>query len=78
MLYHIPLIQIDPGSAFLTYFLLSYPRQFFPPYGPISGGTSITVTGINLGKSVSDIQGAVRVAGVTCQVQTEGYVPSNG
>ncbi len=39
---------------------------FSPEYGPWEGGTNITITGMNLGKSFEDIARGVTVAGMAC------------
>lgn len=41
--------------------------SFSPQLGPWEGGTNITITGINLGKSFKDIYGGVSVAGIPCE-----------
>ncbi|KAL8618189.1 hypothetical protein ACOMHN_059196 [Nucella lapillus] len=52
--------------------------RFSPTTGPIKGKTSMSVTGLNLGKTYSDISGGVTVAGVNCEVKPEHYEPSSG
>ncbi|XP_076468636.1 plexin-A2-like isoform X2 [Babylonia areolata] len=52
--------------------------RFSPTTGPIKGKTSMSVTGLNLGKTYSDISGGVTVAGVKCEVKPEHYEPSSG
>lgn len=52
--------------------------RFSPVTGPIGGRTNISITGINLGKTVSDIQGGVSVKGITCVVEQDNYEASSG
>ncbi|OWF53201.1 plexin-A4-like isoform X2 [Mizuhopecten yessoensis] len=52
--------------------------RFNPSTGPIQGKTNISVTGINLGKAYTDLQGGVQVAGVRCTVHPEHFEPSIG
>ena len=52
--------------------------QFNPPLGPINGVTTLSVSGLNLGKSYLDITGGVTVAGVQCTVKPDHYEPSSG
>jgi hypothetical protein len=61
---------------FIVVLCFLYAVQFSPASGPINGKTSVSVTGLNLGKSYSDIK--VTVAGVNCEVKTEHYEPSSG
>ncbi|XP_043221511.1 plexin-A2-like isoform X2 [Amphibalanus amphitrite] len=49
-------------------------HDFRPKSGPFEGGTNITITGINLGKTFSDIYDQVTVAGVPCKPIQELYV----
>ena len=48
--------------------------QFYPTSGPVDGGTSVTIEGINLGKVFDDIKDGVVVAGVPCNAIKESYV----
>lgn len=48
--------------------------QFSPMTGPIQGRTNISVTGLNLGKTYTDLE--VTVAGVECIVQPYEYESS--
>ncbi|XP_075218268.1 plexin A isoform X1 [Lycorma delicatula] len=41
--------------------------SFSPQLGPWEGGTNITIEGINLGKTFSDIYAGVSVAGIQCE-----------
>ncbi|XKL61681.1 hypothetical protein PGB90_001514 [Kerria lacca] len=41
--------------------------SFRPQLGPWEGGTNITIEGINLGRSFSDIYSGVTVAGISCE-----------
>ena len=43
---------------------------------PLDGGTMLTVHGSNLGTKTSDIKDRVKVAGVACKIQSEGFEPS--
>uniref|UniRef100_A0A8C5AYM7 Sema domain-containing protein n=1 Tax=Gadus morhua TaxID=8049 RepID=A0A8C5AYM7_GADMO len=45
-----------------------------PVAGPTEGGTMVTIQGLNLGLSFSELQGNVEVAGVACTPQEEGYI----
>ncbi|PSN58484.1 hypothetical protein C0J52_00769, partial [Blattella germanica] len=47
---------------------------FEPQLGPWEGGTNITIQGINLGKTFSDIYGGVSVAGIQCEPYEQLYV----
>ncbi|XP_063219970.1 plexin-A1 [Bacillus rossius redtenbacheri] len=47
---------------------------FEPQLGPWEGGTNITIKGINLGKTFSDIYGGVSVAGISCEPYEQHYV----
>lgn len=47
--------------------------QFYPSTGPIEGGTQLTIDGINLGRSFSDIQNSIKVAHVGCQPLRDAY-----
>ncbi|XP_077977569.1 plexin-A2-like [Glandiceps talaboti] len=46
--------------------------QIQPMAGPVEGGTTLTIRGYNLGKNSSDVKG-IKVAGLTCVVQGNGY-----
>ena len=48
--------------------------QVSPVSGPTEGGTMVTIQGLNLGLSFSELQGNVEVAGVACTPQEEGYI----
>lgn len=48
--------------------------SFSPQLGPWEGGTNITITGINLGKTFKDIYFGVSVAGIPCEPYEELYV----
>jgi hypothetical protein len=50
--------------------------QFSPSVGPVGGKTNVSISGINLGKTSTDIQSGVTVAGVRCTVLPEHYQPS--
>uniref|UniRef100_A0A915EUN6 Sema domain-containing protein n=1 Tax=Ditylenchus dipsaci TaxID=166011 RepID=A0A915EUN6_9BILA len=56
-----------------------HPRidDFTPKKGPINGGTKITITGVNLGLTYSDIRDAVRVASAKCDVSEHEYVSAS-
>ncbi|XP_061640873.1 plexin-A2-like isoform X2 [Phyllopteryx taeniolatus] len=45
-----------------------------PIAGPLEGGTLVTIRGLNLGLSFSELEGNVKVAGVQCVPQEEGYI----
>uniref|UniRef100_A0A8C2WBL6 Plexin A2 n=1 Tax=Cyclopterus lumpus TaxID=8103 RepID=A0A8C2WBL6_CYCLU len=45
-----------------------------PVAGPLEGGTLVTIQGLNLGLSFSELEGNVEVAGVQCVPQEEGYI----
>ncbi|CDQ77688.1 unnamed protein product [Oncorhynchus mykiss] len=45
-----------------------------PVAGPPEGGTLVTIQGLNLGLSFSELVGNVEVAGVQCTPQEEGYI----
>lgn len=47
--------------------------SFSPQLGPWEGGTNITITGINLGKTFKDIYSGVSVAGIPCEPYEELY-----
>ena len=47
--------------------------SFTPEYGPWEGGTNITITGVNLGKTFQDIARGVTVAGMACDPYQELY-----
>lgn len=48
--------------------------SFSPATGPYEGGTNVTIRGINLGKSFSDIYSGVKVAGMSCMPFQNLYV----
>lgn len=48
--------------------------QVSPVAGPLEGGTLVTIQGLNLGLSFSELVGNVEVAGVQCTPQEEGYI----
>ncbi|XP_025108033.1 plexin-A2-like isoform X2 [Pomacea canaliculata] len=52
--------------------------RFSPTTGPVKGRTSMSVTGLNLGKTYADIAGGITVAGVNCEVKPDHYEPSSG
>uniref|UniRef100_A0A7N6BDZ6 Plexin-A2 n=1 Tax=Anabas testudineus TaxID=64144 RepID=A0A7N6BDZ6_ANATE len=45
-----------------------------PVAGPLEGGTLVTIQGLNLGLSFSELQDNVEVAGVQCTPKEEGYI----
>uniref|UniRef100_A0A8D3CNV9 Sema domain-containing protein n=1 Tax=Scophthalmus maximus TaxID=52904 RepID=A0A8D3CNV9_SCOMX len=45
-----------------------------PVAGPLEGGTLVTIQGLNLGLSFSELEGNVEVAGVQCTPQEAGYI----
>ena len=48
-----------------------------PTMGPLEGGTTITITGTDLGTMFSDVDGNVTISGQLCDTtgQEAGYVP---
>ncbi|KAM9444063.1 plexin-A2-like isoform 1-T1 [Clarias gariepinus] len=54
----------------------THPRitEVSPLSGPPDGGTLVTIRGVNLGMSLSELQGRVEVAGVPCHARPEGYI----
>lgn len=50
------------------------PQQVSPVAGPLEGGTLVTIQGLNLGLSFSELEDNVEVAGVKCTPQEEGYI----
>jgi plexin A len=48
--------------------------DFTPKYGPWEGGTNITITGVNLGRSVDDIYKNIMVAGIPCIPFKDSYI----
>ncbi|XP_076447881.1 uncharacterized protein LOC143284775 isoform X2 [Babylonia areolata] len=51
--------------------------RFSPTTGPIKGRSTLSVTGLNLGKAYTDIKGGVQVAGIDCEVKPQHYEPSS-
>ena len=47
--------------------------QVYPRAGPVEGRTNLTITGINLGQSASDIYN-ITVAGHPCNPYPDTYV----
>lgn len=58
-------------NASLTLSLL---LQVTPVAGPPEGGTRVTIRGINLGLSFSDMINNVQVAGIQCTPKEDGYI----
>ena len=52
-------------------------EQVNPTSGPYQGGTTITITGTNLGVVVQDII-SVTIGGVPCMIDSNTYVPGIG
>lgn len=50
--------------------------QFWPQTGPTKGGTSLTIQGVNLGKTFDDIRDGVTVAGIKCAPDESQYTPA--
>uniref|UniRef100_A0A8C2Q4D9 Plexin A2 n=1 Tax=Cyprinus carpio TaxID=7962 RepID=A0A8C2Q4D9_CYPCA len=48
--------------------------QVTPVAGPPEGGTRVTIRGVNLGLSFSDMVNNVQVAGIQCTPQENGYI----
>lgn len=42
--------------------------------GPPEGGTRVTIHGVNLGLSFSDMKENVKVAGIQCSPKEDGYI----
>ncbi len=51
-----------------------YFMQMSPAFGPREGGTSVTITGVNLGKGPSD--SSIKIGGLPCEII--GYDPFLG
>ncbi|MFH4977135.1 hypothetical protein AB6A40_003844 [Gnathostoma spinigerum] len=51
--------------------------DFNPKKGPIRGGTTIVIDGVNLGNNYHDVSSAVTVANVRCNVDAKAYVTSS-
>ncbi|XP_066284812.1 plexin-A1-like isoform X4 [Branchiostoma lanceolatum] len=51
--------------------------DFFPKSGPVNGGTSVTITGVNMGQKFDDIDGGVTIAGQSCTPIEDQYSISN-
>jgi plexin A len=49
-------------------------KRFDPRFGPWEGGTNLTIEGVNLGKTFSDIAAGITVAGMPCHPYEELYV----
>lgn len=49
-------------------------KRFDPRLGPWEGGTNVTIEGVNLGKTFSDIDGGITVAGMPCHPYKDLYV----
>ncbi|KAF7693502.1 hypothetical protein HF521_008818 [Silurus meridionalis] len=73
----------SPGASHNTHWLgpnqhhkCTHPRitEVSPLSGPPHGGTMVTIRGVNLGMSLSELQGRVEVAGVPCHTRSEGYI----
>uniref|UniRef100_A0A8C5NCD7 Plexin-A2 n=1 Tax=Gouania willdenowi TaxID=441366 RepID=A0A8C5NCD7_GOUWI len=45
-----------------------------PVAGPLEGGTLVTIQGLNLGLSFSELEDNVEVAGIQCKPKEEGYL----
>lgn len=50
--------------------------DFNPKKGPITGGTRLTIDGINLGRDYVDVVNAVSTANVRCELLSDEYVTS--
>ena len=48
--------------------------QVNPVAGPPEGGTKVTIRGLNLGLSFSEMVNNVQVAGVQCTPLEDGYI----
>ncbi|XP_018581324.2 plexin-A2-like [Scleropages formosus] len=48
--------------------------EVVPVAGPPEGGTRVTIRGVNLGLSFSELVGNVEVAGISCTPMEDGYV----
>lgn len=50
--------------------------QVYPLSGPLEGGTLLTITGTNLGRSIDHIHHSIFIADVPCEVIPSEYVVS--
>jgi len=46
-----------------------------PSSGPVEGGTTITITGTDLGVTYADIENSVNISSSLCITQENGYIP---
>ncbi|XP_019634101.1 PREDICTED: plexin-A1-like isoform X2 [Branchiostoma belcheri] len=51
--------------------------DFSPKSGPVNGGTSVTITGVNMGQRFTDIMAGVTIAGQSCRPIEDQYSISN-
>ncbi len=49
-------------------------NNFYPKIGPLEGGTNVTIEGVNLGKTFTDVIGGISVAGIPCRPYEELYI----
>uniref|UniRef100_A0A8C7ZEQ5 Plexin-A2 n=1 Tax=Oryzias sinensis TaxID=183150 RepID=A0A8C7ZEQ5_9TELE len=76
---HCPPISPYASHLLCTRFILLFFFYFIflkvsPVAGPVEGGTLVTIKGLNLGLSFSELEGNVEVAGVQCTPKEEGYI----
>lgn len=60
--------------SIIIFFLPVQVKRFDPRLGPWEGGTNVTIEGVNLGKTFTDIAGGITVAGMPCHPYEELYV----
>ena len=49
--------------------------SFFPASGPPEGGTTVTITGTDLGVTYADVVNNVTISSSPCITQEDGYIP---
>ena len=50
-------------------------RSVFPASGPPEGGTTVTITGTDLGVTYADVVNNVMISSSPCITQEDGYIP---
>ena len=68
LLHSLPLLQM---SALLQLSLVS----FHAASGPPEGGTTVTITGTDLGVTYADVETNVTISSSPCITQEDGYIP---
>jgi hypothetical protein len=66
------------AKIYLFFFLMkifSFFLQIYPLSGPKTGGTELTIEGMNLGKAYEDIVNFVDVAMISCEPIRTKYQP---